>query len=427
MRPIIKIEKLFKEYRLGTIGYATLREDMQRFLAELRGRPDPNSIIGTDNVEKRTDRILAINNLSLEVNQGERLAIVGNNGSGKSTLLKIISRISAPTSGTIKLKGRIASLIALGTGFHSELSGRNNIYLNGTILGLRKKEIEKKINQIINFAGIDKFIDTPVKRYSSGMYVRLGFSIAAHLNPDILITDEVLAVADLEFRKKSLKRLKQISQKGKTIIFVSHNLNSVKELCDSGILLDNGKIIFKDKIDNVLAEYKNMNKNLFFTSDENLKFIYKDRIKFLNVDVIDSKNNFKNEFSLKEKIGISITFEVLKKVEDIYTEIEIFSSSKIHIFSSTDIDCSSFNTIGIFTRTVWIDQSTLNDGTYFVNINLLLSKSKIVEKILTIDAAADFKIVIPDNINGLNSPFQISRGGLIISSLNWTSGKLRKD
>ena len=421
MTPIIKIEKLYKEYRLGTIGYSTLREDMQKFLAELRGNPDPNSIIGIDNVETRTDRILAINNLSLKVNQGERLAIVGNNGSGKSTLLKIISRISAPTSGTIKLKGRIASLIALGTGFHAELTGRDNIYLNGTILGLRKKEIEKKLNQIIDFAGIDKFIDTPVKRYSSGMYVRLGFSVAAHLDPDILITDEVLAVADLEFRKKSLDRLKQISQQGKTIIFVSHNLNSVKDLCNTGILLDNGQILLKDKIDHVLSEYKNMNKKLFFTLGEKSMFFYRDRLKFLNVNIIDTKNNLKNEFTLNEKIGIRISFEVLKKMEGTYTEIEIYSSSKIHIFSSADLNHKSYDTIGIFTRTVWIDKKILNDGFYFVNLNLLLAKSDIIEKILIIEDAVNFEIVIPEDMSELDSSLHRSRKGLVLPSLEWTN------
>ena len=421
MTPIIKIEKLYKEYRLGTIGYSTLREDMQKFLAELRGNPDPNSIIGIDNIETRTDRILAINNLSLKVNQGERLAIVGNNGSGKSTLLKIISRISAPTSGTIKLKGRIASLIALGTGFHAELTGRDNIYLNGTILGLRKKEIEKKLNQIIDFAGIDKFIDTPVKRYSSGMYVRLGFSVAAHLDPDILITDEVLAVADLEFRKKSLDRLKQISQQGKTIIFVSHNLNSDKDLCNTGILLDNGQILLKDKIDHVLSEYKNMNKKLFFTLGEKSMFFYRDRLKFLNVNIIDTKNNLKNEFTLNEKIGIRISFEVLKKMEGTYTEIEIYSSSKIHIFSSADLNHKSYDTIGIFTRTVWIDKKILNDGFYFVNLNLLLAKSDIIEKILIIEDAVNFEIVIPEDMSELDSSLHRSRKGLVLPSLEWTN------
>ncbi len=313
MRSVIKIENLYKEYRLGTIGYATLREDLQMLLASMQGKPDPNSIIGSKNIEKNTNRILALNNLNLNVEQGERLAIVGANGAGKSTLLKVISRISAPSKGVIKIKGRIASLIALGTGFHAELTGRDNIYLNGAILGLRKKEIDNKFQKIINFAGINKFLDTPVKRYSSGMYVRLGFSVAAHLDPDILITDEVLAVADLEFRKKSLERLNQISDEGKTIIFVSHNLNSVKKLCDKGILMDKGKILLKDKIENILSEYIALNKKSIIFSKNDPKEDKTDSIKVISVDIINQNKNLEDVFYVDKKIGINITFEVKKK------------------------------------------------------------------------------------------------------------------
>ena len=173
MKTVIKIENLYKEYRLGTIGYATLREDLQRVLAEIQGKPDPNSIIGNSDAYKTKDRLLALNNINLDINEGERLAIIGSNGAGKSTLLRLISRISAPTSGVIKIKGKISSLIAVGTGFHSELTGRENIYLNGSILGLRKYEIEERLSKIIDFSGVDKFLDTPVKRYSSGMVIRL--------------------------------------------------------------------------------------------------------------------------------------------------------------------------------------------------------------------------------------------------------------
>ena len=230
MTDVIKIQNIYKEYRLGSIGYSTLREDLQRFYAEIRGKPDPNSIIGNDIEKNSKNRILALNNINLKIQESERLALIGSNGAGKSTLLKLISRISAPSKGKIKIKGKIASLISIGTGFHSELTGRENIYLNGSILGLRKYEIDERLSQIIDFSGVSDFLDTPVKRYSSGMVVRLGFSVAAHLDPDILITDEVLAVADLDFREKSLNKLKQISESGKTIIFVSHNLNSVKRL-----------------------------------------------------------------------------------------------------------------------------------------------------------------------------------------------------
>ena len=203
MTDVIKIQNIYKEYRLGSIGYSTLREDLQRFYAEIRGKQDPNSIIGNDIEKNSKNRILALNNINLKIQESERLALIGSNGAGKSTLLKLISRISAPSKGKIKIKGKIASLISIGTGFHSELTGRENIYLNGSILGLRKYEIDERLSQIIDFSGVNDFLDTPVKRYSSGMVVRLGFSVAAHLDPDILITDEVLAVADLDLEKKA--------------------------------------------------------------------------------------------------------------------------------------------------------------------------------------------------------------------------------
>ena len=230
MSPVIKIENLYKEYRLGTIGYGTLREDMESWWAKIKGRPDPNSIIGQSNgkIISSTDHILALNNINLEVKQGERLGIIGNNGAGKTTLLKILAQIASPTHGRVMAKGKIASLIAVGTGFHSELTGRENVYLNGSILGLTKKEIDNRFNEIVEFSGVEKFIDTPVKRYSSGMSVRLGFAVAAHLDPDILVVDEVLAVGDAEFRKKALEKMKPdgISE-SKTILFVSHNMQAI--------------------------------------------------------------------------------------------------------------------------------------------------------------------------------------------------------
>ena len=274
MKTVIKIENLYKEYRLGSIGYATLREDIQRILAEIQGKPDPNSIIGSNDQKNIKDRILALDNINLNINEGERLAIIGANGAGKSTLLKLITRISAPSQGFIKINGKIASLISVGTGFHSELTGRENIFLNGSILGLRKFEIQERLSKIIEFSGINNFLDTPVKRYSSGMVIRLGFSVAAHLDPDILITDEVLAVADLDFREKSINKLMQISDSGKTIIFVSHNLNSVRSLCKTAILLDKGRLLLKDNVDNVISEYMALNKKTVSFLDkgnENIK------------------------------------------------------------------------------------------------------------------------------------------------------------
>ena len=257
METIIKIDSLYKEYRLGTIGYGTLREDLESWWARFRGKRDPNSIIGQENKNNsNSEHFLALDDINLEIKRGERLGIIGKNGAGKTTLLKILSRISSPTKGSARIKGRVASLIAIGTGFHPEFTGRENIYLNGSILGLRKFEIDKRFDEIVDFSDIDKFIDTPVKRYSSGMYVRLGFAIAAHLDPDVLIVDEVLAVGDADFQKKALGKMENVSHgEGRTILFVSHNMSSIINLCNRAILLNEGKIVADGKADKVVRQY----------------------------------------------------------------------------------------------------------------------------------------------------------------------------
>lgn len=249
---VIRVENLYKEYRLGTISHGTLYRDLQSWWARLRGKEDPNSIIVSPQsftphasrfTSSENPHMLALNDVSFEVRRGEVLGIIGRNGSGKSTLLKILSEVTSPTKGQVKIKGRVASLLDVGTGFHPELTGRENIYLNGAILGMFKQEIANKFDEIVAFAEIEKFIDTPVKRYSSGMYVRLAFSVAAHLEPEILIVDEVLAVGDAQFQKKCLGKMGDVAKGGRTVLFVSHNMAAVLSLCGKGILLDNGRIV----------------------------------------------------------------------------------------------------------------------------------------------------------------------------------------
>ena len=251
----IVIEDLSKEYRLGNIGYGTLREDLQSWWARFNNNPDPNSIIGVNNYNN-SDRILALNKINIEIKSGERVGLIGNNGAGKTTLLKILSRIASPTNGSARIRGNIAGLIAVGTGFHPELTGRENIYLNGCILGLTKNQITKRLKEIIDFSGVQKFIDTPVKRYSTGMTIRLGFSVAAHLEPDILLVDEVLSVGDAEFRKKALGKMKNASQYyNRTVLFVSHNLTAVKTLCERVIVLDKGEITYDGDTEEGIKRY----------------------------------------------------------------------------------------------------------------------------------------------------------------------------
>jgi len=241
--PVISVEHLTKQYDLGVIGTGTLSRDLNRWWARVRKQPDPYTRIGQQDAFARIgESILALDDVSFTVNQGEALGIIGRNGAGKSTLLKILSRVTAPTSGVVKVRGRIGSLLEVGTGFHPELTGRENVYLNGAILGMKKAEVTRKFDEIVSFAGVEKFIDTPVKRYSSGMYVRLAFAVAAHLDPEILIVDEVLAVGDAEFQKKCLGKMGDVAGEGRTVLFVSHNMAAIQRLCPRTILLYQGQI-----------------------------------------------------------------------------------------------------------------------------------------------------------------------------------------
>jgi lipopolysaccharide transport system ATP-binding protein len=259
MPVVIKIENLSKQYRLGLIGTGTLSHDLNRWWHLVRGREDPYLKIGevNDRTTKGTsDFVWALRDINIEVEQGEVLGIIGKNGAGKSTLLKILSKVTAPTTGIIRYKGRIGSLLEVGTGFHPELTGRENIYLNGSVLGMRKKEIDSKFDAIVDFSGCERYIETPVKRYSSGMTVRLGFAVAAFLEPEILVVDEVLAVGDAEFQKKAIGKMQDVSRnEGRTVLFVSHNMASVKSICSCGILLKNGMLTSKNNIDEIIDLY----------------------------------------------------------------------------------------------------------------------------------------------------------------------------
>ncbi len=244
----IKFENISKQYRLGLIGTGTISHDLNRWWHTVRGKEDPYLKIGEVNdrtTKANSDYVWALKDISFDVKQGDVLGVIGRNGAGKSTLLKILSRVTSPTTGSIKAKGRIASLLEVGTGFHPEMTGRENIYMNGAIMGMTKAEINHKLDEIIDFAGVEKYIDTPAKRYSSGMTVRLGFAIAAYLEPEILVVDEVLAVGDAEFQKKAIGKMQDVSQgEGRTVLFVSHNMNSIVSLCKSGIVLGNGSVSF---------------------------------------------------------------------------------------------------------------------------------------------------------------------------------------
>ncbi|MFC4414632.1 ABC transporter ATP-binding protein [Kaistella carnis] len=291
----LKAENISKQYRLGQVGTGTLSHDLNRFWHQVRGKEDPYLKIGETNDRSskgNSDYVWSLRDINFEIEQGDAVGIIGRNGAGKSTLLKLLSKVTKPTTGTIYTNGRIASLLEVGTGFHPEMTGRENIYLNGAILGMTRKEIKRKFDEIVDFSGVERYIDTPVKRYSSGMYVRLAFAVAAHLESEILIVDEVLAVGDAEFQKKCLGKMGDVSKgEGRTVLFVSHNIGAVKTLCQTGIYLKDGLLQYQGKIDDTISKY------LISTSgnmDESIQ-LRDDKIGNKKVEVLDVI--FKNKYN----------------------------------------------------------------------------------------------------------------------------------
>jgi len=276
----IKVENLSKQYRLGEVGTGTISHDLNRWWAKMRGKEDPFLKIGETNDRSKkgnSEYVWALKDINFEVKKGEVLGIIGKNGAGKSTLLKILSKVTGPTTGEIKGFGRIASLLEVGTGFHPELTGRENIYLNGTILGMTKVEVSKKLDEIVDFAGVERYLDTPIKRFSSGMSVRLGFAIAAHLEPEILIVDEVLAVGDVAFQKKAIGKIQEVSGKnGRTVLFVSHNMASIKSICSRSIILNNGTILSEGSSDKIVERYLKLNKSSVERKDFDFPILLKE-------------------------------------------------------------------------------------------------------------------------------------------------------
>jgi lipopolysaccharide transport system ATP-binding protein len=311
---VIKAENISKQYRLGLVGTGTIKDDLKRWWYKTRGLDDPFLKIGEANdrsTKGESDYVWSLQDINFEINQGDSVGIIGRNGAGKSTLLKILSQVTQPTTGKIYTKGRIASLLEVGTGFHPEMTGRENIYLNGAILGMRKHEITRKLDEIIAFSGVERYIDTPVKRYSSGMYVRLAFAVAAHLESEILIVDEVLAVGDAEFQKKCLGKMNDVSKgEGRTVLFVSHNMAAVRGLCNKGILLQNGELVFKGSVENTLNAYliKDASAKHKAIFDSNTIRSGSRNIEFLSAELTNQNNVSTDSFSIGDDLNISFKF-----------------------------------------------------------------------------------------------------------------------
>lgn len=386
---MIKVEGLSKQYRLGQVGRKTLHEDINRWFHTLAGKPDPYLQVDKtkDNIQNSSaDYIWALRDINIQIKQGEVLGIIGRNGAGKSTLLKILSKVTAPTTGKIKIKGRIASLLEVGTGFHPDLTGRDNVLLNGAILGMTKKEILKKFDEIVEFSGVELYIDTPVKRYSSGMYVRLAFAVAAHLEPDILIVDEVLAVGDADFQKKCLGKMRDVSVRdGRTVLFVSHNLPSVQNICTHAMVLQYGKNIFfgatADAIDIYLDHKKNYaEKNLSTRKDRKGNgFVQCTGITILN-------NKFLPVESVKSGDDVNIQIHYVVKsdaVRSVAFRIQVLDSNEQPLFI-----CNNAHTTGLFailqnegSAICSIPKLPLYGGTYYINIHLYSANNAVLDQV----------------------------------------------
>ena len=372
MNTVIKVENLSKAYQLGQIGTGTISRDIERFfVTKVMGKEDPFLKIGQTNdrtVKGDSDIVWSLKDINFDIQQGDAVGIIGRNGAGKSTLLKLLSRVTSPTTGNIKIKGRIASLLEVGTGFHPELSGRENIFLNGAILGMRKNEIKRKFDEIVDFSGVERYIDTPVKRYSSGMYVRLAFAVAAHLESEILIVDEVLAVGDAEFQKKCLGKMGDISKgEGRTVLFVSHNMAAVSTLCNKGILLENGLVSFKGDVGDVVNKYMESSNNLAIKIWNSKNAPKSNFFRLIEAKVLNSNNEVSVNHMISNEIVIDFTYEVLEDNQLFTHGFNLFNAHNIHILSSHDKDASSLSLAvnrGIYSKKVVIPANFLAEGNY---------------------------------------------------------------
>ena len=363
---IIKVEHVSKEYRLGAIGGATLRGDLQSFFAKIRGKEDPNSKLGS---KKHTgnQKFLALDDISFEVKKGERIGIIGHNGAGKSTFLKLLSRVTAPTKGTIKYNGRIASMLEVGTGFHPELTGRENVYMNGAILGMTKKEISKKFDDIVKFAEMEEFIDTPVKRYSSGMYVKLAFAVAAHLDSEIMVMDEVLAVGDMKFQQKCLGKMDDVSKSdGRTILYVSHNMSTIRQLCTRCIVLNHGKIIFDGDVEEAISIY--MGEAGLSDSIVNLdeidrgSFGIDNLVRMKKLELVDAENPI---YKFNDKIKLRLHFFAKRDMDSLCIRVPVFYADNTIVGMATTKPISNCSK-GDNAIELELDLPGLADGKYYL-------------------------------------------------------------
>jgi len=429
MKTVIKVEDVSKQYRLGKIGTGSFAHDVNRWWYRMRGKEDPYLKIGEvsdRSIKVSSEYIWALRNVSFDVKQGDVVGIIGKNGAGKSTLLKILSRTTLPTTGGVKVKGRIASLLEVGTGFHPELTGRENIFLNGAILGMTKKEIRAKFDEIVDFSGVEKYIDTPVKRYSSGMYVRLAFGVAAHLEPEILIVDEVLAVGDAEFQKKALGKMEAVSKgEGRTVLFVSHNMSAVSALCKSTVVLENGVVVYNDSAENGIAYYLNhIIKNVTKNAWDNGSRPGNETARLVATRLVSPSGTDIQNVDVNQKFGVEITFEVMQDNVRLFPNIHFFSKKNEYLFVSGMSKADpEVRAPGIYTVTVWVPSNLLNEGGYIAGVAL---SSFNPTKVHFYEREALVFDVAEENYNNRGNDFIHKIPGFFRPSLNWDLNTITK-
>jgi homopolymeric O-antigen transport system ATP-binding protein len=416
MSTAIEAQELSKLYRIGQVqaAYGTLRESMARAGARLAGRVQPHE----------RQEIWALRDVSFSVREGGVLGVIGRNGAGKSTLLKILTRITAPTTGRAIIRGRVGSLLEVGTGFNPELTGRENVFLNGSILGMKRREIQRKLSDIVEFSGIEKFIDTPVKRYSSGMYVRLAFSVAAHLEPEILLVDEVLAVGDAEFQQRCLGRMEDFSGTGRTVLFVSHNMQTINQLCDRVIWLDGGTIVEDGEPSEVVTHYlhttHSSGSSISWADDESAPG--DDLARLLSVRTIDEEGHAVETIDVRDAVGIEIRFRVLRRGPPLFAKIRVHDRRGDIAFNAMDIEPhrQESSTPGVYRATAWIQPNLLQEGTTTVDVAVCtLNAPKLHQRAQRYEAVA-FTVFDSGDGDSARGRFTGPMSGVVRPLLEWS-------
>ena len=418
----IRVENLSKEYRLGQIGGRTLHEDLDRWWAKRRGQPDPALKIGQESGSGwQSEHIWALRDVTFDVEQGRVLGIIGRNGAGKSTLLKILSRITAPTSGQIKVQGRVASLLEVGTGFHPELTGRENIYLNGAILGMNQREIEHKFDEIVQFSEVQQFIDTPVKRYSSGMYVRLAFAVAAHLEPEILVVDEVLAVGDAEFQRKCLGKMSDVARSGRTVLFVSHNMSAVLRLTEETIVLNKGELAMYAETPRAVDYYMSSGFAQIGERRWEADEVPKGALPFrpLALRICDAQGRINETVRSTEPLMIEFHYRLEESISGLRVGLYLQTARGEMVFTTFDTDeaeqfeAHSMRLAGDYISRCEIPADFLNEGRYVLGVNASAYR---IRRFFQDEQAISFNV---DVTGAPGSHWSEVRMGPIRPRLNW--------